>query len=1086
MERALAIYSWTEADALFAAALEMLSTAREELLRLECAGRPDLRRRVEELLCAAVAAESCFEGIPEFIGHTLEQAISERAVDSPQDGDGAAQPAERRIGRYRLARRLARGGMGTVYLAERADGAFERLVALKLLRRGLDTDDILARFRAERQILADLEHPNIARLIDGGSTTDGRPYLVMEYVRGVPITDYCDRHGVSLQERLRLVQAVCAAVHHAHLHGVIHRDLKPANILVDEQGTAKLLDFGIARLLGSESEAVRTRTGVRLMTPDYASPEQVLGEEVTEASDVYQIGLLLYELLCGVRPYRVNSRSVTDIERVVCREPVAPPSARVPRRVRRRLRGNLDAITLKALRKEPAGRYPSAKSLSLDLEGHLERRPVTARSESRGYRIRYHIRRHRARLLIGAGAAAVALVVLAVMPRLGPPLAPTPPPGAVAVLPFRVSGADASLSYLREGMVDLLSTKLTGEGGLRAIAPATVLAGWQSVGGSGDRDLPESGALELARRVGAEQLLIGEVVGTPASMILSAALLTVPEGRIDARATVQGPADSILFIVDQLTARLLILAAGEDHRPLGVLATMSLPALRAYLEGRVAFRAARYQDAYDRFSEAVEIDSTFALAAVYAYRAAWFSPRIGSARMLELAWRGRERLDDRDRAIVTTALGPDYPAPYPQAERLLARRRLLDMSPDRVELRYMYADRLYHWHALLELWDGRELAAAQFRRALEADSSYAPAYQHLVPLLYSLNEAEEAKRLEQAYLRREPTGGIRSFLSWRAAAAEGDTAMLAGIRAGLDTLADGELLQILRAAIQDAVEVEDAERVMAVLRTRGLTPSTHRRVLRENFILQLLRGRPTDAAAAAERLRDSQLHDNEIPRLEAHSALVLTALYGDGDSAAASAALESLSASAFGSGDTPRPEARLADLCTVAQWRLWNGESRSVRGAIQRLRAADTRAPLKDTGPVCAVLLEAIESTLRGQSDAAQRLARLDSILATGPDALFTALVLPANLAAARLNERLGKPRQALTAVRRRVYDFDSSNLLLATSLRLEGRLAAQTGDREGAIRAYRHYLALRSDPEPTLRAQVDSVRTALAALEKT
>jgi serine/threonine protein kinase/tetratricopeptide (TPR) repeat protein len=1083
MKRTPANASWSEADALFAVALEMDAPARDRLLRRECAGRPEVRREVEELLSAAAAAESCFRPIPGAIGEALHACLTER-VGALADSDEADSSVGRRIGRYRLVRRLARGGMGTVYLAERADGAFERRVAMKLLRRGLDTDDILARFRAERQILADLEHPNIARLIDGGSTTDGRPYLVMEYVAGEPITDYCVRQRLDLPARLGLFADVCDAVHFAHRHGVIHRDIKPANILVDERGRVKLLDFGIARLVGGETETARTHPGLRLMTPAHASPEQVRGEEVDVASDVYQLGLLLYELLSGSKAYRVTDRSVSELERVVCREPVEPPSSRAVPSLRRHLRGDLDSIVLRALHKDALHRYPSVDLLALDVRRHLQERPVTARSGARSYRLRHFFRRNRTRLLLGAGACS--LIVLAVLlpasdSRAPPTMAPAP--GSVAILPFRVSGADASLAYLREGMVDLLSTKLTGEGGLRSVDPATVLDGWRRAGGDGTRDVVGPTALGLAESMGAERLVLGEVVGTPSRMIVSASLLSVPTGEVVARATVQGPADSLLRVADQLTARLLVLEADES-RPLGSMMSPSLPALRAYLDGRVHFRAARYDAAYDRFTRAVALDSTFALAAVRAWQAGWFSQRPRGQDLLRLAWQGRDPLDEPDIAFIEAALGPNYPALYSDAERLAARRRLVDLAPDRVEFRYMYADRLYHWHAILGVPDGRRQAAAHFRRALAADSGFAPTYDHLVPLLYSLGHAEEATRIAQAFLPGRPASIDRSFLAWRLAVARGDSEALARIRARLAMFDDMELLRIFSIAIHDGIEVDDADRAIEELRRRGLTPTLNRRVLREDFILHLVRGRPTAALEAAEVLRLSQVEEAAFPRLEVENTLVLSALYGDGDPTAAAAALERLATSAFTRDGAPRSTAFVPDLCTVAQWRVWNGEPLRMRAVVEQLRAVDTSGPMKETGMVCALLLEAIESTLRDRSDAVDRLARLNSALATGPEVHFTTLKVQASLAAARLYERHHDPVGALAAVRRRVYDLDSTGLLLATSLRMEGRLAVATGDTAAAIRAYRHYLALRSDPEPALRAQADSVRATLHALE--
>ena len=287
--------------------------------------------------------------------------------------------------------------MGTVYRAVRDDDAFRKTVALKLVRGGRHSDYFERRFRQERQILARLQHPNIATVLDGGTTEDGQPYLVMEYVEGQPITDFCAAQGMGTRERLALFRTVCGAVQYAHQNLVVHRDIKPANVLVDGHGVPKLLDFGIAKLLASgvEPDLAPTATVLPMMTPEYASPEQVKGQPVTTASDVYSLGVLLYELLAGRRPYEVQTDSLEAIVRAVCQtEPRAPSEAATARRASE-LRGDLDTIVLKALRKEPERRYRTAHELSEDLRRHLEGLPVTARADTIGYRAGKFVRRHR-------------------------------------------------------------------------------------------------------------------------------------------------------------------------------------------------------------------------------------------------------------------------------------------------------------------------------------------------------------------------------------------------------------------------------------------------------------------------------------------------------------------------------------------------------------------------------------------------------------------------------------------------------------------------------------------------------------------
>ena len=301
--------------------------------------------------------------------------------------------------------------MGAVYLARRADRQYEKLVAIKLIKRGMDTEAMLRRFRNERQILAGFDHPNIAHLLDGDTTEDGLPYFVMEYVEGVPIDEYCNREALDVTARLQLFRQVCAAVSYAHRRAVIHRDLKPTNILVGADGVPKLLDFGIARLLqaGDATESPATMLEQRVMTPEYASPEHLRGEPVTTASDVYSLGVVLYRLLTGQLPHRLKEQSAEDMARTVGQTEPQRPSAVTDATSGRRLRGDLDNIVLMALRKEPERRYPSVEQFSDDIRRHLEARPVLARRDTLAYRAGKFVRRNT------AASVAAALVVLSLV-----------------------------------------------------------------------------------------------------------------------------------------------------------------------------------------------------------------------------------------------------------------------------------------------------------------------------------------------------------------------------------------------------------------------------------------------------------------------------------------------------------------------------------------------------------------------------------------------------------------------------------------------------------------------------------------------
>jgi eukaryotic-like serine/threonine-protein kinase len=400
-----------EIEDVFEHAVDLDSDGRDAWLSDRCAQDAELRAEVEALLAA----------------HELPAGILERRV-IPAATMLAAEPLrDRRIGPYRVVRELGRGGMGVVYLADRVDGEFRREVAIKLLRNSPDAEELHRRFIAERQILASLNHPHIAQLLDGGTTAGQLPYLVMEYVDGLPITTYCDRHGLDVASRLRLFLDVCRAVNSAHQNLVIHRDIKPGNILVTAAGQVKLLDFGIAKLLNSAMGGMatpHTRTAFRVMTPEYASPEQIRGEPLTTGSDVYALGVVLYELLAGRRPYQIRTGTVHELHELICeREPERPstwakrpPSAddpaaptaialargTSPDRLQRVLAGDLDAIVMMALRKEPRRRYGSAELLAEDIDRQLGGLPVLARHPSHTYYLGKFLRRHRTAASLGA------------------------------------------------------------------------------------------------------------------------------------------------------------------------------------------------------------------------------------------------------------------------------------------------------------------------------------------------------------------------------------------------------------------------------------------------------------------------------------------------------------------------------------------------------------------------------------------------------------------------------------------------------------------------------------------------------------
>ena len=392
---------WERVKAIVQAALAEQPAARAACVTQACGEDAELARDVDSLLAAHEQAGHFIE-TPALARPDMVAALN--ALQATPTWPG------RRVGPYLLVREIGHGGMGAVYLAVRADDAYRKQVAIKAIQSSFDPT-FIQRFRHERQILADLDHPNIARLIDGGSTEDGAPYFVMEYVDGLPIDQYCTAHHLSVDARLALFHHVCAAVQYAHQHLVVHRDLKASNILVTADGTPKLLDFGIAKLLDADRPAPddRTLTGMRVMTLESASPEQVRGEPVTTATDVYTLGVLLHRLLTGRSPYDAAPTTPHDLAREICETDARRPSdVAADAGLARRLRGDLDTIVLKALQKNPARRYGSVEQLAEDVTRHLERLPVHAQPDTLRYRTTKFITRHKA----GVAAAAVIVVSL--------------------------------------------------------------------------------------------------------------------------------------------------------------------------------------------------------------------------------------------------------------------------------------------------------------------------------------------------------------------------------------------------------------------------------------------------------------------------------------------------------------------------------------------------------------------------------------------------------------------------------------------------------------------------------------------------
>jgi eukaryotic-like serine/threonine-protein kinase len=594
----------------------------------------------------------------------------------------------KRVGAFELLREIGQGGMGAVYLARRADGEFRQTVAVKLIKRGMDTDLILKRFRRERQIIASLDHPNITYFLGGGSTEDGLPFFVMEYIDGTPLYRFCDEKRLDIKERLEIFRQICAAVGAAHEKKVIHRDLKPSNVLVKADGTPKLLDFGIAKVLDPDLDTTGidpTATSMRMMTPEYASPEQVAGEDVTHRSDIYSLGVILYELLTGRRPLRlkrqvphetariiredlpanpsVNLTAEDNLVQVTGRENKPPSSVFTARNtsleeLRRTLSGDLDKIVLKALRKNPFERYETAEALALDIRNFLENRPVSAET------------------FYPAAKTAAGNK-------------------SIAILPLKIIGAESAKTtddiFLGVGLADALVSRLSGVQRLVVRPTSSVLA------------FAEEDPLEAGRRIGVDYILdgtvrrVGERVRITVQLLKTSEQSTVWAEKFDERFT---DVLELEDIISERVARVLLpQLTGEERRRLEKRGTNNTDAYQAYLRGR--YFANQFTDEYllkalEAYSEAVAIDPDYALPHVGIADFYVWSVIFGEISSREGFPKAREAIENA--LQIDDTLGEAYAIlsfitllydwDWPETERLV--KRSLELNPN-----YYFAHEAY-------------------------------------------------------------------------------------------------------------------------------------------------------------------------------------------------------------------------------------------------------------------------------------------------------------------------------------------------------------------------------------------------------
>ena len=972
---------------------------------------------------------------------------------------------------YAVEQELGGGGMSRVFVAE--EKALGRRVVIKVLSPELTATVSSDRFRREIQLAARLQHPHIVPLFTAGAGSDGLLFYTMPYIEGESLRARIARTGeLPIPDAVGILRDIVDAIGYAHGRGVVHRDLKPENVLLSE-GHAVVTDFGVAKAL---SDAVvsdtLTSAGLALGTPAYMAPEQAAGDPATDyRADLYAIGVIAYELLAGQAPFAGRSaQQMMAAHATITPEPLERRRASVPPALAR--------LVMRLLEKRPADRPQQAADVLRELDTVLTPQGGTVRFAPGRSRVSRRV------LAIG-GIVFAAAAVTAVMLR--PRSAPPADRNVVAIAPFRVVGADASLGYLREGMVDLLASVLTGEGTARAADPRSVMSAWRQATGSDNADPSQDVALRVAERLGAGQLLLGSVVGNAAQIALSASVIAVPSGNPIAQAKVEGHPDSLARLVDRLAAQLIARQAGAADR-VSALANVSVPALRAFLAGQSAYRHGRYTEAIRNFEEALEPDSTFAPAALgLSVAANWGGSTEQIYRGGRLAWASRDGLSPRDHAYLELFWGPRFPELATPQELITAGERAVRVAPDNPEVWYEYGDALYHLGPAIGLEDAHDRARPAFQRAIELDSAFVAPRQHLIDVAANLGDTALVRRLGAGYVAGDSGVGTR-YTRWRVVQALGDSVTARSIRARFDSMDAISLRRILGFIQLDGMATGDVEMVAHALAARPRTGDERHTDLMTLYELALNRGRPAEARALVERFRAVERRPGE-----AATNTLFAAIYWDGDTTGTGAAARELDliANAPATRSDTSAGFGLPHLCTLAQWRAARGDTQGTSAAIARLRSASVPRgdpELSTHVRACVILTEALAALGDRSPDAGLRIARLDSLMHVSPvlgHEGLSASWVEGNLILARWYEAHGQFSEAATAAGRRVYLWNVGTTALAPMLRAEARAAARAGDGERALRAYRHYLALRSNPEPSMRPEVDQMRAEFQRLAR-
>lgn len=977
---------------------------------------------------------------------------------------------------YRIERELGGGGMSRVFVAE--DVSLAREVVVKVLASELSAGVSSERFRREIQVAAKLQHPHIVPLFSAGQKGE-LLYFTMPYVEGQSLRAKLSSSGeFTIPEVVSVVRDVASALAYAHKQGVVHRDIKPENVLLSGSH-AVVTDFGVSKALSEAvNHSVLTSAGLALGTPAYMAPEQAAADPATDhRADLYALGILAYELLAGAPPFSTRSPA----------QMLAAQMAEQPEPISRRRSATpapLAELVMRLLEKRPADRPQSADEVLRELDTistPVATLPVAVSGATNSSKSRDAGISTKPWLLPAAAVVLIAAVGLVAL-KMRSGATPTLDPNVLIIAPFRVAGADPSLAYLREGMVDLLAAKFTGEGGPSAADPRTVMSAWTRRTNSGQGDLSEADAVQVAEGLGGGRLLLGGIVGTSKHFVLTASVLQVPSGHVSARATAEGPPDSLASVVERLAVSLLAgEASGEND--LARLMNTPMSALKSYLGGRAAYRRGDYGTALADFGRALDVDSSFAHAALgFAVAANWGGTDQQQERGVRLAWEGRARLSSKDRAYLELFAGPRYPVPAAPGELIAAGARAVAIASDNPEVWYEYGDVIYHLGPAIGMSGTFASAADAFQRAIELDPGFAAPREHLIDIAARDGDTARVRRLAAPYLARSDKFGTAEYTRWRVAITLRDQDEVGRVRSSFPQMTGSSLSRIIGFGQLDGIAPADVALAIAAL--RGAPPASSEANRRDRFFAlysaTLNQGKP----GAANRLM-GELHPfrNEEDSLD---TVILAAIYEGGDSSLAGAAASRLGALPGVEGKRFNPEL----LFDVSEWKLSRGDTAFARSAIQRiLKEAHKATNPADSAryTAAAIVLDGWTDFVENRGNAAKGMVRLDSLMRVSPVLGHEGLEGRfdfGNLVVAKWLEAKGDYKGALTAIRRRQYHW-SRSIGIAERLKEEGRLAALAGDTPGALRAYEHYLILRPDPDQNVKPQVDSVRAEVARLRR-